>query len=434
MNQPIPLLFYVPYRQTFTGGPRVLLNLLTRLDRTQFQPICVAQQENPLTEQLRQNQIETVIVPFPPILDVYNEGVFSYSAIDKLRSIKALIDYNRQIEQIGRQYQVRGIWGRNVKTVLLVGIAAQRLKVPLVWDIGMEKESRGVMRLLHWIGLNLATVVVTEAASQPRNIFDPIATKLFGSKFVSIHPGIDSDRIAALLKGRKSPDETNLLNGSQFNNHFNILTIGTIHPRKNQLMLLRAVKNLLQRYPQIRVRLAGAATDQTYFSICQQFVQDEALSPYVTFLGWRDDVPTLMSQTDLFVLCSQNEGIPYVIHEAMHAAVPIVATAVGGVPDAIEQGKTGFLVAKDDVAQLQQVIEHCIIHPQLCQSLGQQAREVATQKFSVTEWSSQYSVLLLRLCQATGQATDQGINQAADQAIDQATGQATDEVKGIVSA
>lgn len=389
MSYPISLLFYVPYRQNLTGGPRVLLNLLMQLDRTKFRPICVAQQESILTEQLREQNIETVIVPFPSILNVYNEGVFSYSPLDKLRSAKALLDYNLQIERIARQYQVQGIWGRNVKTVLLVGIAARRLGVPLIWDIGMEKASRGLMKVLHWIGLNLATVVVTEAATQPKNIFDPLAVKLFASKFISIQPGISSERIAALLVGQGQPSE-----------RFNILTVGTINPRKNQLMLLRAVKNLIHCYPQIHVKIVGPATDEAYLSACQQFVQDEALESYVSFLGWRDDIPELLSQANLFVLCSHNEGIPYVIHEAMHAAVPIVATAVGGIPDAIEHDTTGLLVREDDVAQLQQAIERCLINPEVCCSIGRQARQAAAQKFSITEWSSQYSSLLLRLCQA----------------------------------
>jgi glycosyltransferase involved in cell wall biosynthesis len=395
MSQPIPLLFYVPYRHSLTGGPRVLLNLLTRLDRTQVQPIAVAQQESPFTDQLRQSQIETVIVPFPPILAVYHEGVFAYSLVDKLRSAKALLDYNQQIAEIGRRYQVQGIWGRNVKTILLVGMAARRLGVPLIWDIGMEKESRGLMQVLHWIGLSLATVVVTEAAIQPSQIFDPIAVKRFASKFIAIHPGIDSERVAALLtKPEPSPV------ASQVRDRFHILTVGTIHPRKNQLLLLRAIQDLVQRYPQLRISFVGAATDEAYFSACQQFVQDQALEPYVDFLGWREDIPALMQQADLFVLCSQNEGIPYVIHEAMHAAVPIIATAVGGIPEAIESGRTGFLVAKEDVTQLQQAIEHCLTHPDACVSVGQRAREVAAEKFSVTKWSSQYNSLLLRLCQA----------------------------------
>lgn len=394
ITQPIPILFYVPYSKTFTGAPRVFLNLIDRLDRTQFRPICVAHREGRLTAALRDRQLDILIVPLPPILDVENEGVFAYSWTDKLLSFKALLDYNRQIEGIGRQYGVRGIWGRNVKTVLFVGLAARNLGVPLVWDIGMEKPSRGLMRLLHWIGLSLATVVVTQAESQPREIFDRMALRQFSRKFMTISPGTGLDRIASVLSQRSTEDTR-----SQSPAPFTILNVGTIQPRKNQFLLLQAIEPLVYRYPQLRVQIAGTPTDEDYFAQCQQFVQIAGLSPFVTFLGWRDDIPDLMRQSDLLVLCSQNEGIPYVIREAMHAALPIVATAVGGVPEAITDGETGFLIAPNDAIHLRQAIEHCLLNPEHCEAIGQRAREAAQQKFSIAGWSSRYNDLLRQLCQ-----------------------------------
>lgn len=392
MNTPTPLLFYAPYSQNFTGAPRVFLNLLEQLDQTQFRPICVSQRESLLTAQLHQQGFETIIIPFPKILDVYNEGIFSYTLTDKLKSAKALFEYNQQIAQLGQQYQVQGIWGRNVKSILLIGMAARQLGVPLIWDIGMEKESRGFMKVLHWLGLSLSTVVVTQAASQPKDIFDPLAAKLFAAKFMTISPGVGLDRLTSLHLNR---------NRSRVSKHFTILSVGTISPRKNQLMLLRAVATLVSQYSQIRVRIVGPVTDESYFATCQEFVRIKNLAPYVEFLGWCDDVPELMHQSDLFVLCSNNEGVPYVIREAMHASMPIIATNVGGVPDTIDHGKTGFLVEKDDVDQLCHWIEYCLTQAEICASIGRRAFEAAEQKFSVTEWSAKYNSLLRQLSSQT---------------------------------
>jgi glycosyltransferase involved in cell wall biosynthesis len=388
MNQPIPVLFYAPYSKNFTGGPRVFLNLLEQLDKAQFRPICVSHRESSLTDALHDRKIETIILPFPDILDIYNEGVFAYSWLDKLRSLKALVHYNHQIEQLGRQYRVQGIWGRNVKSILLIGLAARRLGVPLVWDIGMEKPSRGLMRFLHWLGLTLASVVVTEAASQPQMIFDAIAQKRFAKKFMTISPGTGLDRVATAINRVREQTAP-----------FTILNVGTIQSRKNQLLLLRAIRPLVQRYPQIQVQFAGAIVEESYFAECQAFIEAEHLSRHVTFLGWRDDILELMQQSDLFVLSSRNEGIPYVIGEAMHAGLPIIATAVGGVPETLSHESTGFLIASDDVDQLQYWIEYCLTHPLERAAVGQRSREVAQQKFSIAGWSSQYNDLLRQLCQ-----------------------------------
>lgn len=76
------------------------------------------------------------------------------------------------------------------------------------------------------------------------------------------------------------------------------------------------------------------------------------LENHVLFFGMRDDVPEIMSCSDLFVLPSVNEGFGVVLLEAMAMKCPIVATNVGGVPEVVLDGETGILVPPKDSAQL----------------------------------------------------------------------------------
>ncbi|NER52047.1 MAG: glycosyltransferase family 4 protein, partial [Symploca sp. SIO1A3] len=108
--------------------------------------------------------------------------------------------------------------------------------------------------------------------------------------------------------------------------------------------------------------------------------------------------PELMSHSDLFVLCSHNEGLAYVILETMYAELLIISTAVGGVPDIVKHGETGFLVARNDDAQLRELIEKCITNTNIRQSIVKRAREVAEQKYSIAGFSSQYNTVLRELC------------------------------------
>lgn len=383
----IPLLFYYWFHPTsgLTGGPRVLLNLLERLDRSKFYPIVITQQESPLTEELHIRGIETVLAPLPKIINSHNDAVFSYSLMDKLSSLIAILKYNFDIVAIAQKYHVRGLWGRNVKAITLIGGAATFLHLPLVWDIGMEKESRGLVKILHWAGLMMSAVVITEARCQPLNIFGNFTAKLFAAKFRTICPGISSERIDKIRKAKVQQ----VLDPK----HFIILSVATIHPRKNQMMLLRSMKSLVPRFPQIHVYFVGATSDEAYSSQLEYFAQTENLTENVHFLGWQDNIPELMSKANLFVLCSYNEGIPYVIHEALHSGLPVVATAVGGVPEIIEHGKTGFLIDVDDDRSLCDLIERFICYPDSTQTTSETAMQLVQSQYSIQSWSEHYNHL-----------------------------------------
>lgn len=397
MATPVPWLFYYGASSNLSGGPRTVLNLLERLDRQAFDPVFVSTGDSLLAEEVRALGVTTVMAPLPSVLAVRDGKALTYAAVDKLRSLGALLAYNRRIAHIGRRCQIGGIWGRNAKTMLFVGMAARQLGVPLVWDIGMETESRGLMRLLHRVCLNLADVVVTQAPNQPAHIFGAALADTFDKKFVAIYPGIDDERSAALEQARRQ---------ARRSEYFRLLMIGTIHPRKNQLMLLHALPNLIARYPQIQVVFAGATGDSAYFQQLQDVVQTERLSSHVAFLGWRDDIPTLIGQSDMLVLCSHNEGVPHVVREAMWAGLPVIATAVGGVPDVIQPNQTGFLVEPDDTLQLQRLIEFCLLHPEIRRVIANNARRFAQQRFVVAAWADAYNSLLRRLCTAPSSNVD----------------------------
>lgn len=104
----------------------------------------------------------------------------------------------------------------------------------------------------------------------------------------------------------------------------------------------------------------------------------------VHFVGWRDTraLPDIYSDLDALVMSSYNEGMPVSIIEAMAAGVPVVATAVGGVPDLITGGETGLLVPPDDAPALAAALTHLLTAPALAQRLADNARRDALARFS----------------------------------------------------
>jgi glycosyltransferase involved in cell wall biosynthesis len=112
---------------------------------------------------------------------------------------------------------------------------------------------------------------------------------------------------------------------------------------------------------------------------------DAALLPAdapLELLGERDDVAELLAASDVFVLSSRSEGLPMSILEAMAAGLPVVASRVGGVPELVEDGVTGFLVEPGDVPALHARLDELLRDRALAARLGRNARERALERFT----------------------------------------------------
>jgi glycosyltransferase involved in cell wall biosynthesis len=107
------------------------------------------------------------------------------------------------------------------------------------------------------------------------------------------------------------------------------------------------------------------------------------LTERVSFLGNRDDIPTLLADADVFVLATKWEGLPLSILEAMRAGLPVIATNVGGVAEAITDGVTGFVTEPGNVDQMRNRIQTLIRSKELLISMGSQARRRYEQDFKL---------------------------------------------------
>lgn len=107
------------------------------------------------------------------------------------------------------------------------------------------------------------------------------------------------------------------------------------------------------------------------------------LAGRVHFLGQRDDVPDLLSALDLFVLPSHSEGVSLALLEAMAAGLPVIATAVGGLPEVVTDGDNGLLVPPEDPEALATALERLLEDPALAQRLGANARRHVEENFSL---------------------------------------------------
>lgn len=152
-----------------------------------------------------------------------------------------------------------------------------------------------------------------------------------------------------------------------------LIWIGRIVPIKNLQMLLDALVVLKQSGMTPQVTIVG---DGELRSASESFVAKQQLAN-VKFLGYRNDIPRLLAQHEVFVLTSLNEGFGRVLVEAMACGLAIIATKVGGVPEVIEDPKNGLLVESCNHRQLAESIQYIWKNRQICRNMGLTNRKSA---------------------------------------------------------
>jgi L-malate glycosyltransferase len=156
-------------------------------------------------------------------------------------------------------------------------------------------------------------------------------------------------------------------------------TAGRLSRVKGHGILLRAARVMVQRERRTRIVVAG---DGPLRDELRETARRLHVDGACRFLGARDDVHDVLAALDVFVLPSLDEGIPMVLLEAMALGKPIVASAVGGIPEIVTHGVSGLLVAPDDEQALADACLGLARDPARARALGEEARRVAEARFA----------------------------------------------------
>lgn len=164
--------------------------------------------------------------------------------------------------------------------------------------------------------------------------------------------------------------------------HF-VFTAGHLIARKGMDVLLNALVLLERRGEHINLVIAGEGPQRKQL---EEYTRDNCISDHVIFLGDQrhDNVLGLLQRADLFVLASRAEGLPLVVLEAMACGIPVVATAVDGIPEVVEHERTGLLVSSEDAQGIAEAILRLQQDAPLRQRLGEAGRARVVRDYS---WS-----------------------------------------------
>lgn len=173
-----------------------------------------------------------------------------------------------------------------------------------------------------------------------------------------------------------------------------VICVANFRPQKNHELLLLAFTQVRERLPRARLLLVGGGPREDEI---RRLTDSLGLRAAVDFAGRVDDVWPHLGRSHLFALASDHEPLGIAVLEAMAAGLPVVGTAVGGVPELVRPGVNGELVARGDAAAMATAIVSILESPQLASELGAAGRATAsghTAARMVDRYVSLYSELL----------------------------------------
>lgn len=345
------------------GAERLMIPILANMDRRLFSVrvgVFQVRNGNPIADDLRALGIPVDLIPVPYMRDL--------TAVSRIAAY--LKDVNADL--IHAQLELGDILG---------GLAALRMRLPIVSTLHtMPSQNMSLKSRMHqeveYFCLRHFFNMVISVSDEARQFHKDIG-KLPDRKTCTIYNGIDlshfpaspqSDR-EAVLREFNIPAAATVL-----------ITVAVLRELKGIQYMIRALPEILSVHPDLYYLIAGSGDFQ---SALMEEAARVGVSERVVFAGARKDVPALMSASDIFILPTLTEALPTVLAEAMAASLPILASRVGGVPEMVEDGINGKMVAPADPQQLANACTDMLRDPDALVKMGLAGRQIVEEKFNV---------------------------------------------------
>jgi len=216
-------------------------------------------------------------------------------------------------------------------------------------------------------------------------------------EFLVRQVNIPSDRIDVIYNGivakpaEVSTTRVLALSALGLDEHTRVIgSVGSLYIVKGHEYLIRALPAIVQAYPNVALVLIGRGEQEP---VLRRLSKDLEVEEHVRFLGFRSDVATILAGIEIFVLPSLSEGLSVALLEAMAAGRPIVASRVGGNPEVVVDGETGFLVDPRDSGALAERIVELLNDSQKAKEFGESGRKRVQNWFAIDKMVESYCAL-----------------------------------------
>ena len=361
------------------GADKILLELVTGLDKSKFHPIVVLPNDGILKDKLIENGIETYVVHYPILRRKYFnlKGIINYglSYFGKSNEIVKLLK-NKKIDIIHAN-----------TTAVLEGIyLKKKLKCKLIWHVHEIILKPAIIN-------KIISYLIGRYADKCVAVSKAVKKHLIDSKFVDedkvevIYNGVDTERFNPNVENKYLYKEWNIPNEA-----IKVGMIGRVNAWKGQNDFLDAAEGLLKKYSNLYIFIVGSAFAGEEWRVdeLKKKIADSKNRDRIVFSEFRTDTPEIHSFFDVLVLPSTNpDPLPTVVLEAMGCGTPVVGYNHGGVTEMVVSGETGLLAevknSKDLERKIQQVLESDY------RLMGQKAHDRAVKNFSEHSFISNFS-------------------------------------------
>lgn len=164
-------------------------------------------------------------------------------------------------------------------------------------------------------------------------------------------------------------------------------TVGRLTEVKRQDLLLRAVASLSESFPRLRLLLVGDGPERARL---EEFAATLGIAERTVFAGYQARPEEYLAAMDLFALTSRHEALPLALLEAWASGVPVVASAVGGIPKVVEQGRTALLFPSGDCEALVETLRIVLSDTELASKLALSGAAEVQAKYSLQRMADNY--------------------------------------------
>jgi glycosyltransferase involved in cell wall biosynthesis len=381
MQRPTPVLF-LNHTAALGGGEIALLHLVAQLDRGRYVPSVLLFANGPLAERMRELGADVHVIPAGGgVLGARKDGLGGRTLLragDASQAAKFCVRLAAYIRRSGTQI----VHTNSLKADVLGGAAARLARVPLVWhvrdriadDYLPPKIARAFRTLARIIPHR---VIANSHATRATLITEADEGSAFARRVRVVHDGT----ILAESHYSAAGDEARAGNPGPL-----IGLVGRITRWKGQHVFLRAAARVREQFPRARFQVIGAALfgEQAYELEVRALAAKLQLGEVIEFTGFRTDVRDLIARLDVLVHASvTGEPFGQVVIEGMAAGRPVVATDGGGIPEIVEDGRTGLLVAMGNDAAMAAAICRLLEDPVKAALMGQAGRQRVEEMFTV---------------------------------------------------
>lgn len=350
------------------GAEQLLLDISRHVDQTQISfSICLISDLGPLVEDFRGLGI--------PVTYIAKKSRKDFSVVFRL----AKFWRQNRFDIVHTHLFTADLWGR------LAGLIS---RIPIV-STSHTTSDPNIGRLGRWLDRvldlrNDAVICVSEAVRRYRigeAGFDPDKLRL-------IENGIDLNRFDQKFSREEVLFRLGLPTGVRW-----IIIVGRLVPLKGHRFLVEAMALLAKDFPDLGLLIVGDGECEPFL---REQVENLGLSSRVVFLGLRRDIPDILGISEIMVLPSSREGLPIVLLEAMAAGLPVAVTPVGGIPEVVEEGKTGFFIEQNPES-IAYVLRNLLENPALGRNVGKNARILVEERYDICKVAKKYEKLYQEL-------------------------------------